>query len=240
MLLSELHGYKQYMGKSLRAIFADLCEKHGIRVASGAFGFVIKSSKPYVYKVWSDDKAWEDWLKWAKANPSKYIIKQLGPVRDLPFQFGDITAKDNTDGAKERAKKAAGKSVRLKYVKLEKLTPLRDSDLYDAIAIANRIVPSMVNKDMRYTVEELAYKIAKSSSLIEDDVLLNEKFFECYLDVARAVGKMGHTADMHTENIMMRDEMIPVITDPAKSDMSWEAISAPELVELFDTKMDKT
>ena len=239
MLLNELHGYKQYLGKSLRGVFVDLCEKHGIRVASGGFGFVIKSSKPYVYKVWSKDEAWEDWLTWAKANPSKYIIKQLGPVRDLPFEFGSISAgEDAEQGNKNRAKKAAGKTVKLKYVKLEKLSPLRDGTLADAIMIACKIVPNMVSRDTRYTVEELAHKIADVSHLIEDDILLNEKFFEAYLDVARAVGKMGHTTDLHDENVMMRD-MTPVITDPAKTEISWDSFSAPDLVNLFDTKIDK-
>lgn len=241
MLLNELHGYKQYLGKSLREIFVDLCEKHGIRVASGAFGFVIKSSKPYVYKVWSKDEAWEDWLKWAKANPSKYIIKQLGPVKDLPLEFGEISAmpgKFSTQGEKDIAKRNKGKTIKLKYVKLEKLTPLRDSTLADTIAIACAIVPSMVNKNTRYTIEELAHKIAASGHLTEDDVLLNEKFFETYLDVARAVSKMGYTTDMHEDNVMMRD-MTPVITDPATTETSWDTISAPDLVNLFDTKIDK-
>lgn len=236
MLLSELHGYKQYLGKSLNKVLADFCEKHDIRIASGGFGFVIKSSKPYVYKLWVEDPAWEGWLKYSKEHPSKYFVKQLSSVKQLRL---DMTVVGGSPKSKDRVKKAqdSGKPVVLKYIKLEKLTHI-NGPLADIIADAYPVVKEMVRKGRKYTIAELAHLVSELGSVVEQDVIDNGKFFETYMDVGIEMHKLGYRFDLHTNNVMMRD-MTPIITDPAYSDISREAIGAPELVDLFDTEIGR-
>ena len=234
MLLNELHGYKQYLSKSLNKVLADFCDKHDIQVASGSFGFVIKSSKPYVYKLWNEDPAWEAWLEYAKDNPNKYFVKQLSPIKQLRLNMSIV---GGSPFVKDRGNKDNGKIVILKYVKLEKLTRI-NSTIADIVDDALPIVNLMVKRGRKYSITELAHMVAKRGTVIEEDVIDNGKFFETYMDIAIVMNKLGHHFDLHADNVMMRD-MTPVITDPATSDISWDTIGAPELVELFDTEIGR-
>lgn len=226
MILSELHGYKQYLGKSLSSAISELIDKHKINIASGMFAFVISApSKPYVYKVWVDDRAWEAWLEYIAEHPNKHFVKRLSKIKTLKLNV-KVIGKD-ADDIDEHAR-----LITLKYIKLEKLKPLNTrldsivTDLYDS---------------SYSTLDELLQYIADELTLSASELKKYKSFFEAYTAAVNAVTAARFDVDIHSGNVMLRGD-IPVITDPASQghdDEDLTSITASELVDIFDTEIGR-
>lgn len=107
MLLNELMGYRS-SGKTIKAILQELIANGKIEVNSGLMAVTIApKDKPYVYRIWTQDRGYELFLEYLEENPDNpHLVKVLSPVRELTINY------------------LGTKKVDVKVVKLEKLTPL--------------------------------------------------------------------------------------------------------------------
>jgi hypothetical protein len=220
MLLSELHGYKQYLGKTLQSALAKLSDKD-LRFKNGSYAFVVKSeNKSYVYKVWTHDPAFDSWLKYAVANPSKYMIKVLSPVKELKLLV-DVNRT---------------KEYKLKCVKLEKLDTLPRS-LYHLVEQVFHAALDLIGDEQELTIKSLKSYLDEDE---HEDLELNQPFFEAYLDVAKSMLAAGHAFDGHSDNIMWRESnLCMVITDPASKKNGYSGVTAPDLMLALDTELKR-
>lgn len=233
MLLSELHGYKQYLGKSARKVLQDLSQKHGAYAEHGAFAVVVLTRHDFVYKLWRKDRAWESWLDYVKQHPNKHFIKLLSPIKEFPFELANPTS-DNPRYADQLAGKE-GKSFKLKYCRLEKLKNLTDEE-YDMIELANGYPLRKLKFD------EFIKRLTQDMTDEENDPKLvdaNADFLKAYYEVGRHFEQEYSEHDMHADNVMKRADGTLVITDPASTEAAFDSIEAPELVQLFDTELKR-
>ena len=197
MLLSEILNLKSDV-KFTDAVEA-FVNKHGIKAFKGSNATVIDRDG-YVWRTWFNDPGFERFLKYIESNKSNpHLPKILSRVREEPVQF-----------------KGMPKGMKIKYVKVEKLSDLEPGDLSDAIGAAL----ILANRNIKSTsVDELADLIAKKNIVPSDSdatsfeiagtVRKYKKFFEVINDLHN-----DHRAnDIISSNVMMRGD-VPVITDP--------------------------
>jgi hypothetical protein len=224
MKLNELHGYKQYLDKSLRQVFQDLGRRHGWLSANGSYAVVVYSrSKPYVYRIWRNDAGYDTWLEYAlKHQDNPAIVKVLGKVKSFPFS---IVVPDK------------GPEYKLKYVKIEKLKPL-SAELRDLI----RIVWAYGKNIERIANIAMATKdIKKHADSIHatSEYIANKAFIEVFLKVVIDLHALGVKVDMHEDNVMRRANGQMVITDAAYEPSPFNSLDAPELFAKLDTEMKR-
>lgn len=237
MLLSELHGYKQYLGKSARKVLMDLSQKHGAYAEHGAFAVVIMTRHNFVYKLWRRDPAWEGWLEYIKENPSRHFVKVLSPVKDFPFDITNPTSDNPRHQEQLRGKE--GKTYKLKYCKLEKLKSLPEGE-YEMIEMANMIdVHKYSFERFIARLEAEVKNVADEFDLPADMVEQHHDFLKVYYEVGKHFAQEHGEHDMHPDNVMQRPDGTLVITDPASPDSPVDSIEAPELVQLFDTELKR-
>lgn len=234
MLLSELHGYKQYLGKSARKVLQSFREKYGTYAAHGVHAVVVVTRHNYVYKLWHKDPAWESWLEYIKANPNKHFIKVLSPIKDFPFEIANPVSSDaDHDYAIRHAALRNQTSFRLKYCKLEKLKEIPDD-------IKGLIDEARFYTLNRISIDQFIANLEKHIDELELNPMLlkqHRKFFEAYYEVGKHFENRFYDHDLHSDNIMMRGDGTLVIVDPASAEA--QAIEAPELVQIFDTELKR-
>lgn len=178
-----------------------LIDKHGLKKFSGNQATVITSDdSKSVYRIWSRDVGYEKWLAVAeKMQSNPHVMKIQGRMRIIPTQF-----------------KGMPKDVKLKFVKLEKLTPIHDDDLNELIIAADHILSgwSMSERnehDVDSFIETIMAELARDENVPQLRALAEKhrSFLETVLEVSR-----NGFNDFHEENIMLRGDTL-VITDPA-------------------------
>lgn len=132
MLLTELHGYRQYADKTISQIVRTL---QGFDVnTDGAYSFVmISRDQQHVYKVWGDDPGYEAYLEVVKRmQDNKYVPKLLSKVHKIPAFF-------------KRPEKANGY---IKIIKLEKLSQIKSTHF---ATLLSRFLNDLAETKIRFT-----------------------------------------------------------------------------------------
>ena len=113
-MLMELEGYHKYEGMDFYEILEKIKETNGHKWGAGALGVVfIPKDKNYVYKCWVQDGGYEKFLDIVEKNQSNpFFPKLLSKRRKLETFF----------------KRPAGFDEDINLIKMEKLTPLNESE----------------------------------------------------------------------------------------------------------------
>lgn len=222
MLLTELTGNAEFGGKELNDIIKALSNKFGFAKKAGMNAVaLIPKNKSYVYRFWIDDPGYEDWLNYAlKHQSNKHVVKILSKIRTVKTNVADLPTNKT-----------------IKFVKLEKLSPLEDSTAYFAAANFIGEVIWLYEDDeiktmgfdgfLEVVLDEADAADSGEESLgikaqIQKEINEHKDFFKLCFDLI-CLGFM----DIHEANVMLRGN-IPVVTDPAHSDEARE-ISASRL-----------
>lgn len=195
-IINELTGYKQFEEFTLQQYLQNLVDKHKIKIANGNFSVVlIPEDKPYVYKIWSDDKGFDTWIEYCSKNQGKYsfIPKIYGKVKTLPHLFirGDEY-----------------KDTILKIAKIEKLNDCLSMEVdYHVIGTTE-----IRTTDFVYCFHN---KLNKDNiDLDNGDVNLKE-MFEYAPKILHSLKRTSDCSyDIKLDNFSMRNNGDVVITDP--------------------------
>lgn len=196
--LNELTGYRQFEEFTLQQYLQNLVDKHKIKIANGNFSVVlIPEDKPYVYKIWSDDKGFDTWIEYCSKNQGKYsfIPKIYGKIKTLPHLFirGDEY-----------------KDTKLKIVKIEKLNECLSMD----VAYHYHGVNEIRTTDFVYCFSK---KVENDELELDDDGFCNLKeIFEYAPKILHSLKRSsGCTYDIgKLDNYSMRNNGDVVLTDP--------------------------
>lgn len=178
-----------------------LIDKHGLKKFNGNQATVITSEdRKSVYRIWSRDPGYEKWLAIAeKMQSNPHIMKIKGRLRIIPTQF-----------------KGMPKDVRLKFVKLEKLAPIKDDEINELVIAADHILSGWNSTerndhDVDSFIETIMAELERDGEVPSLRALAEKhrSFLETILEVSR-----NGFNDFHEENIMMRGDTL-VLTDPA-------------------------
>lgn len=186
-------------GYSLSELIAGLQQKRGFSHDRGVNAFVINfPGKNYVYRVWMDGTdGYDEFVKYLQSHSSEHLVKLLSPVRT------------------ERTKDGV-----VKYVKIEKLTPLKM--IYEHLINAVGECTEMHFSTFNDFKDEIQYKLDERESDLDldqyDDLLAT-----CY-DLITAGAN-----DIHSGNAMMRGNTV-VMTDPFINAAASKVVSAAVLV----------
>ena len=178
-----------------------LIDKHGLKKFSGNQATVITSDdSTSVYRIWARDPGYEKWLAVAeKMQSNPHVMKIKGRMRTVPTQF-----------------KGMPKDVKLRFVKLEKLAPIRDDEINELVIAADHILSGWsISERNEHDVDSFIATIM--AELERDENLphmkeLAEKH-RSFLETVLEVSRNGFN-DFHEENVMLRGDTL-VITDPA-------------------------
>lgn len=156
--------------------------KHKLEVDGGGHADIyMPLGKPYVWRAWTKDLGYESFLKYIERNSSNpHLPKVLSRVREEPIKH-----------------KGVPHNVTLKFVKLERLTPLRDGELHSLL----RAIQGSNQEFIEQRVPAVWRNV----------ISRHKSFFATVRDlIERGADDIGHG------NVMMRGE-VPVIIDPVHS-----------------------
>lgn len=163
-----------------------LVDKYGLQKFTGNQATVLSSQdRTCVYRIWSRDRGFERWLNYAhnhQDNP--YVVKVLSKVNVVQTQF-----------------KGMPSDVRLKIVKLEKLSPIADRSFSDTLDV-------VVAEQPVAEFEQFKSNILQHYSKVAPVIEKYEQFFR-FIHELMASG----ANDLNSENVMMRGD-VPVVVDP--------------------------
>lgn len=170
-------------------------KRHGLEHSYGTNANVLLDTKRnYVYRFWFRDPGYEKWLKYAQLHQDNpHIVKILGKVRTSDARY-----------------KGLPKNLTMKYVKIEKLTPMVDEKLIHAIDSAANLSDEYFKmylkdwedgKELPEWVKPLMQVAHKYPKLLSTILELKQH---------------GLANDLTGDNVMMRGQ-VPVITDPLGS-----------------------
>ena len=201
MKLNELHGYKQYADKDLQGIVDYLKSKGTVFAKTGIYSKVIIGNN-YVYKIWVDDLAYEDWLRIChKHQGNPWVPKLIGSTKPMKLFFKHVEFNERIS--------------ELKIQKMEKLETM--PDIIKAKHFSN-ILDLMINFEMFSDQEtfcaNFADRLSKTSIPNKEELISNApQLFEIFEELCSLIKIKGHGNDISIENYMMRGNQ-PVITDP--------------------------
>lgn len=205
MKLYELTGYKKYKDMKLGEILMKLAQDNSFTEAKGTFAItIIPDNKPYVYKLWYQDNAYETYIKLVEEIPDNVFVPRIygkaKKIKDFPIFF------------KKPERTEFFNDKKIKIVKIEKLK--------ENFNYRNKFY-SLIIKSIK-EVNDKTYK-----QYIMDEIELNPEGHEDYKDhvddLVELVGKfkqykrdfpeLAKPNDIGGNNILYRGK-IPVITDP--------------------------
>ena len=206
MKLNELHGYKQYADKDLQGIVDYLKSKGTIFANNGKYSKVIIGNN-YVYKIWVDDLAYEDWLRVCRKHEGNpWVPKLIGPTRPMKLFFKHVEFNERIS--------------ELKIQKMEKLEAIPDLVKSGYFA---QILDELIGDDVFSNEEEFkhALKVKLTKQTYDNDLILSKslELYEVISDIKHMLNTNEYINDMHLENFMMRGNQ-PVITDPLQTGQS--------------------
>ena len=169
----------------------------------GAFSKVIIGNS-YVYKIWVNDPAYEDWLRVCRNEENSWVPKLIGPIKLMKIFF------KRNDQVPENPKDHYFPST-LKIQKIEKLATNPNEN--DSKIFANCISELI---DTKFSISDLSKILMTELDNTEFNIdLIVSKADELYTIILaiRNLVKHEHNIDLHSQNFMMRGDQ-PVITDP--------------------------
>lgn len=195
MILQELLGIKKYTDDTIGAFLNRMIRDKKIKVRNGSFAFVvIPTDTDYVYKVWTHDDGWWEYLEYIGDHPgNEHLLRTKGRIKKIKFTF----------------KRPEDFDTDLHVVKLEKLAELEtDPEAYGQ-------VKGLMLFLRKHNVHKLTKDdIPKIQEWIREKEFVEPppaSFIETTIDVLQsAVISIG---DFHTGNVMLRGKTL-VITDP--------------------------
>ena len=194
MLLTELTGYKKAQEISLAGFLARLIRDKKITLGQGAFSFVvIPANKDYVYKVWTQDDAWEHYLKLVQQHPNEHFIRTKGKISKVPLFF----------------KRPKDVDATLRVLRIEKLKELNNIEKVDISQLVKFFRDVQVKKLTGDDVPEIMQRIER---LVGSKPVFPESLVHAMLFLVENMGK--NNLDFHYDNIMKREDGTFVISDP--------------------------
>lgn len=201
MKLTELKGIKTgQVDETFPNFILALAEKHGINISEGMQAKVlVMPGKNYVYRIWTSDAGYEEWLRKIEHETSPYAPKLLSKIRVLDVKFKRLPS-----------------NVKVKVLKLEKLTPIADAEFDRALEIFSELSFAVSYEKMlkfnfddmkRAMLEKRDDRYTQPSEHTAKVLDKHKSFFEFCLkftDVAN---------DIMPGNVMMRGD-VPVLVDP--------------------------
>ena len=205
MLLSELHGYHKYEDMTGRELAVYL-QSHNIKVKHGAFGIVlIPSDKNYVYRFWTKDSGYEEFLEYIKDHKSDHFPKILSKVKEIPIVF-----KRSSDTQDKK----------FKMIKTEKLDPFKGTEAMHV----NKITNALSQPGKKINSIDALRAWCSTTRMVEDQdkremlklIDGNADFWKTVIELKRYFDTNPLSEfDIHSENMMVRSNGEWVITDPA-------------------------
>lgn len=209
MKLFELVGYKKYQDMKFYEILKSIASdpNNKFETSTGAFAItIIPEDKPYVYKIWYEDNAYDEYIKLVlKLQGNPFVPKIYGSIKHLPMFF-------------KRPKQLKNP---LKIVKIEKLKYVPDSDINFGF---ERIMSDVIDKDSYFydaPPEELKKhflglidrktKLALQVGLKKEHINHLVKLSRALVSLVKRQPKFN--SDISGDNILQRDKF-PVLSDP--------------------------
>lgn len=195
MILQELLGIKKYTDDTITAFLNRMVRDKKIKVRNGSFAFVvIPEDTAYVYKVWTHDDGWWEYLEYIGDHPNnEHLLRTKGRIKKIKFTF----------------KRPEDFDTDLHVIKLEKLAELETNDE------AYGQVRGLMLYLRKYDVHKLNKEdIPEIQAWIQEKEFVKPppaSFIETVLDVLQSSAISSN--DFHTGNVMLRGNTL-VITDP--------------------------
>lgn len=167
-------------------IINSIIEKHGLETFSGMHATVVTTpDREHVYRMWTVDPGYERWLDLAMTmQDDPHIVKIFGKPRVIRTKF-----------------KGMPNDVKVKFVKLEKLTPMKHSSVAQR---AFNIVTNSMDDDAPISAEDYPAH-TPPQKFIKD----NRSFFNTCIKINKKI-RMN---DLNDDNVMMRGDTM-VLVDP--------------------------
>jgi hypothetical protein len=212
MKLQELTGYKKatdYQNSTIQQYLARLQQSNKLEIRNGKFAIVlVPEDKPFVYKLWTKDPAFDYWLDLCKKNQNLYFLpKFIGRTKKIANVFV----------------RRSSASDYINVAQMEKLTPLPDK-YKDAFGDIRRYLSL---NELRYPED-----IADIVEYLERD--FEDSFCKWVKDIKIFLQKhpTKYTKDIHPGNVMMRGDDF-VLVDPYVVE-DWFYTNSARLVNHMD------
>lgn len=232
MKLNELLGVKAHREKDLLGVLADISgEGSKFKPAgSGIAARVFVHNDGIVYKFWAKDSEYEKFIDFVASNQDdKHLPKLKSKVKELTTFF----------------KHPEKFPKKIKYVKLEQLTPTRYEDQFPGAKIYTLDVLNAIEaelksgkKDVKNVIEELSED--EGSWLKPQSVALVKSLFLTVEKILKAFPEKK-ALDLHSGNVMKRGDEI-VLIDPVagKDDIVFNKELRLQIRELSKALKDET
>lgn len=190
MILQELIGIKKYEDEPIAFILNKWIKDGKIKVKDGSFSFVvIPNDTDFVYKVWSKDAGWWEYLEYIQDHSENpHLVKLKSRIKKIRYTF----------------KRPADFDDVLYVVRVEKLQELTTN--LDAYAQVRGLV--------NYVKRTKHFDLVKAKSFIQNEQYIEpppDTFIQTVFDVLNSAVISYH--DFKPDNVMLRGDTL-VITDP--------------------------
>lgn len=194
-LLKELIGYKKHSSVDI-ADFLNAGIRDGkIKVRSGNFAFVvIPTDADFVYKVWTHDQGWWEYLEYLNDHPgNEHLLKVKSRIKKIKYTF----------------KRPQDFDTDLYVLKLEKLQELETND--EAFKQIDAFMLYLNYNNVHGLTKDDVPRIQKWILEKHNVQPPPASFIETVIDVLKSSVISDH--DFHSGNVMLRGNTL-VLTDP--------------------------
>jgi hypothetical protein len=208
MKLFELTGVHSQKEKDMLQLLKDISGEGSKfkKAGEGVAAQVLVHSSGTVYKFWAKDSAYEKFVQFVEQHQSdKHLPKLKSKIKKLHSFF----------------KKPKDFPEKIKYVKMEQLTPIKYSDLLpgaknvylvDAIKTIYHGIAHHKSNSLRWVVQNI--REDEGTSLSDESLDLIDSLFATIKLMCEKIPEFEQSApDWHSGNIMMRGKDV-VIVDP--------------------------
>lgn len=213
-ILNELTGYKSAYNKTFEQVIKTLTDLYGTKVYAGNFGMVLApEGKDYVYKIFHEDPAFEEYFKFCTKNQQLSFVPKLKDKRIHTMKLPTIRDISHADAV-------------IKIVKLPKLYKIENEDLKPLIKLDGH--PDGWIKNFFMSAVD---GFNQNNQKLMDQYLTDEgkKFFD---DIVKSglfyIGEFSN--DINPSNIMKTLDGTLILTDPL-----WTTDGVKPIKNLEDT-----
>lgn len=212
MNIFELTGYKKatdYQNSTIQQYLVRLQQSHKLEIKNGKFAIVlVPEDKPFVYKLWTKDPAFDYWLDLCKKNQTLYFIpKFIGRIKKIANVFVRRSSAEDY----------------IKVAQMEKLTPLPDK-YNDAFPDIRKYMSLPCTREDK--LDEIMDYLERN---------FEDSFCKWVSDIRVFLQKHPqslYVRDIHSGNVMMRGEDF-VLVDPYVEE-DWVYTNSSRLVNHMD------
>ena len=237
MKLFELTGVHSHREKDMIDLLADISGEGSKfkKAGEGVAAQVLVHSDGTIYKFWAKDSGYEKFIEFVQSHQGdKHLPKLKSKIKELHSFF----------------KKPKNFPEKIKYVKMEKLTPIKYEDLLpgskniyliDAIKTIYHGVAHHgrgTDRSLKWAIQSL--REDEGSSLSDESLdLIDSLFLTIKAMDAKIPGFDQASPDWHSGNVMRRGKEI-VITDPLidSGDMSFNKDLLAQIKQLHKESDD--